>query len=309
VVVLEQVKGYISKGESVMCDRIIQPTYKRQRFLLSFLHQINNSVTTTDLQKLIFLNTMVGESDYYEFIPYKYGSYSFQLKEDVEILQKNGFIALEKTKNSTSVRAKGKSLHDTNYTIATERGNELIRSAYLKYPYYAINSEIACKILKDDELEHFHNIKQSYWRTDTILSTIGYEGKSIEEFINILIGDDVRLLCDVRKNPISRKFGFSKTKLKHITETVGIKYVHIPELGIDSDKRRSLRSPDDYTALLREYAKTIPERKESLDKVFVLLQQNRRIALMCYEHEPEMCHRHVIRDAIVGTYGLKSEDM
>ena len=51
------------------------------------------------------------------------------------------------------------------------------------------------------------------------------------------LGMVIGLLCDVRKNPLSRKFGFSKKKLKHITETVGIKYVHIPELGIESDKR------------------------------------------------------------------------
>ena len=62
----------------------------------------------------------------------------------------------------------------------------------------------------------------------------------IEAFINNLIQNDIRLLCDVRKNPLSRKFGFSKGKLSHILDTIGIKYVHIPDLGIESDKRRSL---------------------------------------------------------------------
>ncbi len=41
-----------------------------------------------------------------------------------------------------------------------------------------------------------------------MLFTIGYEGRGIEAFIDILIWNDSRILCDVRKNPISRKLVF-----------------------------------------------------------------------------------------------------
>ena len=41
-----------------------------------------------------------------------------------------------------------------------------------------------------------------------------------------LIREDVKLLCDVRKNPLSMKFGFSKNQLKGILEGVGIEYIH-----------------------------------------------------------------------------------
>ena len=43
--------------------------------------------------------------------------------------------------------------------------------------------------------------------------TIGYEGRAIDEYMNLLLENHVKVLCDVRKNPISRKRGFSKTAL------------------------------------------------------------------------------------------------
>ena len=79
-----------------------QPTYKRQRFLLDFVKQLSTDATTTDLQKLIFLHTTSGYSSYYDFIPYKYGPYSFQLAEDITILPVC-FVLLSKSR-STSER-------------------------------------------------------------------------------------------------------------------------------------------------------------------------------------------------------------
>ena len=280
--------------------------------MLSFIRQINNSVNATDLQKLVFLHMMTGNSDYYKFVPYKFGSYSFQLAEDLDILRKDGYLTIENTPESTktTITPVGEYQQESpHFKIATERGDALIRRAYREYPYYAINSEITGRLFRGEELSKFINEKQTYTQTAQILFTIGYEGKSIEAFINALLKNDVRLLCDVRKNPLSRKFGFSKEKLKHITQTVGIKYVHIPDLGIESSKRCSLETPDDYKFLFDDYEKTLPSRRIYLDEVYGLLQQNTRIALMCFELEPQMCHRHVIRDYIVRTHRVRSVDM
>ena len=284
---------------------INQPTYMRQRFLLSFISQLNDGVTATDLQKLVFLHTMTGDSDYYAFIPYKFGAYSFQLKEDVDILLRDGFVNMDNTR----IRVNGNTPKAASFRIAPERGNVLVRRAYKEYPYYAINSEIAEKLFSGKELERFNKERQIYTQTGQILFTIGYEGKSIEAFINSLIQNDIRLLCDVRKNPLSRKFGFSKGKLEHITQTVGIRYVHIPGLGIESDKRCSLETSEDYKRLFEDYEKTLPRRKAFLEDVYTLLRTNIRIALMCFERDPLMCHRHVVKDYIVGTHHVKSVDI
>ena len=281
-----------------------QPTYKRQRFLLEFMNQVENT-TSTDLQELIFLNSINENLAYYDFIPYKYGPYSFQLAEDINILQQKGYL----TKNNTHICVTQKQTQNKTFFTATERGKTLIRKVYKEYPYYSINSKIIGNLFNLAELEHFENIKNEYKQIEQVLFTIGYEGKSIEDFVNKLIQNDVKLLCDVRKNPISRKFGFSKTKINYIVEEIGIKYVHISELGIESEKRANLDTTKDYQNLFREYELTLPKRKKYLDDIYSFLYENKRVALMCYEKEVEMCHRHVIRDYITSTYNVRSLDL
>lgn len=45
------------------------------------------------------------------------------------------------------------------------------------------------------------------------LFTIGYNGMDIDRFIAILRKAGIQHLVDIRKRPLSRKKGFSKTKL------------------------------------------------------------------------------------------------
>lgn len=284
-----------------------QPTYKRQRFLLAFIQQINGSVSSTDLQKLVFLHTMKENSDFYEFLPYKFGAYSFQLAEDVDILCKDGYLSVKNMRVSTADEYLQENLFD--FGIEFERGDNLIRKAYRAYPYYTINSEMIPRLFYGEEAESFIVERQKYNQSIQTLFTIGYEGKSIEAFINILIQNGIKLLCDVRKNPLSRKFGFSKSKLEHITSTVGIKYVSIPDLGIETDKRSSLENSEDYANLFKEYEKTLPNLEPYLERVYLLLRSNVRIALMCYEKDSDMCHRHVVRDYIKNVYEVRSEDL
>lgn len=282
-----------------------QPTYKRQRFLLAFIRQMQSGVTSTDLQKLVFLHTLKEGSDFYEFIPYKFGAYSFQLAEDIDILCRDSYLSNE----GARIRAIGDYQSKNLFSITTERGNDLIRKAYREQPYYAMNSKIIDRLFCDDEAQKYKNERQRYAQTNQVLFTIGYEGMSIEAFINTLIRNDIRLLCDVRKNPLSRKFGFSKARLEHITETVGIKYVHIPDLGIESDKRCSLNTLEDYQQLFKRYAKTLPNLEPQLKYLYSLLSSNVRIALMCFEKESEMCHRHVIRDYLLTMNTIRSVDL
>ena len=292
-----------------MNEKINQPTYKRQRFLLAFICQIEKGIGATDLQKLVFLHTMIKASNFYEFAPYKYGAFSFQLNEDVDILSRDGYLSINNTSEGKRIKANVPYTQGATFEIPKERGKELVRMTYRKYPYYAVKSKIVEKLFHGQELEQIKNGKLLYDHKEQILFTIGYEGKTFEAFINALILNDVRLLCDVRKNPISRKFGFSKSKLEHILTTIGIKYVHIPELGIESDKRRSLETPQDYQLLFSDYVKTLPSRTRFLETIHMLLMKNSRIALMCYEMDPKMCHRHVIRDYIVKKRQVRSVDL
>jgi hypothetical protein len=102
-----------------------QPTYKRQRFLLAFIHQLQAEVTSTDLQKLIFLHMMRENLGYYEFIPYKFGPYSFQLAEDLDVLREGEYLSIK----SNRIKAIGKCRQEALFGIASERGGNLVRKA------------------------------------------------------------------------------------------------------------------------------------------------------------------------------------
>jgi uncharacterized protein (DUF488 family) len=288
-----------------MLENDTQPTYRRQRFLLAFIRQLKEGVTSLEIQKLIFLYTMQEKSDFYEFIPYKFGAYSFQLAEDVGILTRDGYVAFEEPR----IRAIGNYQIASAFPIAPERSKALIRKAYREYPYYTINSEIIHEHFEGEEAKRLSRGREQYRQAEQKLFTIGYEGKGIEAFGNLLISNDVHMLCDVRKNPLSRKFGFSKGKLEHIMKTIGIKYCHLPELGIESDKRKSLNTVEDYQRLFREYADTLPRLIPHIEHLHSLLTANNRIALMCYEKEPQMCHRHVIRDYLASTFSIGYADL
>ncbi|WP_375627098.1 DUF488 family protein [Bartonella sp. MU37NMGALS] len=87
-----------------------------------------------------------------------------------------------------------------------------------------------------------HIIIQSAKVEEFCFFTIGYEGKSLENYLKSLIENNIKTLCDVRKNPISRKHGFSKRQLEKAVSNIDIEYMHMPELGIASEKRRNLKT-------------------------------------------------------------------
>ncbi len=134
------------------------------------------------------------------------------------------------------------------------------------------------------------------------LFTIGYEGDSIDGYLNRLIRNNVHLLCDVRKNPLSRKTGFSKRQLAGYCEKVGIAYRHLPELGIPGSRRRELNSREDYDALFEEYEREdLPLAGNAIEELGRLLKEHKRIALTCFEKDHECCHRHCVAEAMERT--------
>jgi len=129
--------------------------------------------------------------------------------------------------------------------------------------------------------------------------TIGYEKRTLENYLDILLGAKVTLLCDVRRNPFSRKPGFSKYDLARGCEDARIRYEHLPELGIDAERRQDLKSQADYDALFAEYERdTLPEQAAALEKIADWIRQGERVALTCYERFPRQCHRHCVAEAV-----------
>ncbi|HLV68990.1 MAG TPA: DUF488 domain-containing protein [Polyangiaceae bacterium] len=131
------------------------------------------------------------------------------------------------------------------------------------------------------------------------LFTIGYEGRTQDEYLELLTEAGVTLLADVRQNPRSRKKGFSKRTLAEGCAAVGIRYEHLPELGIASEKRKGLTTREEYAELFDDYARNwLPQQKATLKKLRGWLAEGERVALTCYEHVADECHRHCVVEAL-----------
>ncbi len=273
--------------------------YYRRKILLALIQQFGGSLSQTDLQKLLFLFCQRQSIPAYHFIPYKFGCFSYQSYQDISTLTKYNIVnesnrkceIIDKNNYINQLTLKDRiSLIQFYNEFKEKRGNELIKYVYLKYPYYAINSEIKDLVLDVNQIQWVNSFKPK--KNDYTLFTIGYEGKAVEEYVNQLISEDIKVLCDVRKNPLSMKYGFSKNQLKKIVESVGIKYLHFPELGIESDKRQNLKTKDDYKALFLDYElNTLPNKTEYIQNVCDVFVQYKRIALTCFEADFKDCHR------------------
>lgn len=289
--------------------------FDRQRVLLELLDALNEPVGSTDFQKLLFLYTREGEpAPSYDFVPYRFGCFSFTSYADKRRLVEQELIEDGETwklteKGKRVARAGGKSpLPMARFAKQYKnlRGNALVADVYQRYPYFATRSEIMEKILSKKEdrvrVEAARPAKQSPG-----LVTVGYESKTLEAYLNQLLQDGVTLLCDVRRNPLSRKYGFSKSTLSHACEGVGIRYEHLPELGIPSEKRQDLETQTDYDKLFAAYERTmLPKQTKTLVKIAGWIQKEaQRVALTCFELLPHQCHRHCVAEAMEKSFGPK----
>lgn len=189
-------------------------------------------------------------------------------------------------------------LRDIKRQFGNYTQNDLIKYTYVNYPFWAINSAIADTLLNDEELANVKKQKKVFHETQ--LFTIGYEGLSLEQYINKLLLKDIRVLCDVRKNAYSQKYGFSKAVLSKACAGANIEYIHIPQLGIESDKRQSLNCQIDYDILFDEYERTtLKDNQEALLYVRSIIDKNKRVALTCFEKDPKQCHRTRVANALM----------
>src|SRR4029077_9863677 len=230
----------------------------RQRLLLTLLDTLGGSVGYTDFQKLLFLYTQeCEETASYEFVPYRFGGFSFTSYADKRRLVDAGLLEADDQhwllSESGRLVARKQAIEPLRVgrfcrRYANLRGYPLVAEVYRRFPYYALRSEIVDQVLTDPA----ERARVAAVRPTNIgpgLLTIGYEGRCVEGYLNELIRSGVTLLCDVRRNPLSRKYGFSKRTLSNGCERVGIRYHHFPELGIASEQRRELKTQSDYDAL------------------------------------------------------------
>ena len=135
---------------------------------------------------------------------------------------------------------------------------------------------------------------------DLTVLTIGHSTRTLEELTELLRAYGVTLLIDVRTTPHSRHNPqFNKEALPEHLKPVGVKYLHLPEIGgLRNPKPNSINVA--LEGQFRGYADYMQTKEftDALLKIVVLAREN-RVALMCSEALPGKCHRNLISDALV----------
>jgi len=130
------------------------------------------------------------------------------------------------------------------------------------------------------------------------LATIGYETDTQGGMIGRLKAAEVELVVDVRAVASSRKAGFSKTLLGNSLKADGIDYLHLRPLGTPKPGREAARAGriDEMRRIFDAHLEE-PEAQLALAQATELASQ-KRIALLCYEDDPNCCHRQIVAQRI-----------
>lgn len=285
----------------------------RQKCLLFMVERAGRPVTHLELTKWAFLLAHEmpshGGTTFYDFLPYKYGPFSFALFHEADDLVRNGYLRNTKAEGreawarvddvdagtggiSNSLRADAARVVERFVSRTPE---ELIDYVYDEFPWYTINSNIR-KLSKRPLAK-------------CAVYTVGYEQWSIDQLLNTLMHRGITRIIDVRQNPIARRYGFHKSTLIRLTSRVAVEYVHFPELGIPSEMRQNLCSAEDYTLLFDEYTTSVlPRRRDAVAKVSHLVSEKPSV-LLCMEADPAMCHRTRLANVVSSKTDLPVQDI
>ncbi len=132
------------------------------------------------------------------------------------------------------------------------------------------------------------------------IHTIGYEGAAPSDFWATLAACGIQTLIDVRDVPMSRKTGFSKRALAAEADIQGVRYIHLGGLGDPKPGREAARAGklDRFRAIFSDHMRS-PEAQSDLS-VALDLARDGRVCLLCYERDPEHCHRSIVASHMIG---------
>jgi uncharacterized protein (DUF488 family) len=279
----------------------------RERALLHCLLDAGRPVSKLELVKWLFLvreesnvPTMI---PFYDFVPHQYGPFSFVLYHELARLVDSGLI-VETRKGMCLAPGGSGAEHAIGLQSSVCRSLDrvvrqyqgcsreaLIDHVYTNYPWYASRSQLR---RHGDE-----------GQAQLAVYTVGYEGRSLDAVLDLLLRKGIRQMLDVRKNAYSMKYGFGRGVLESATERCGIAYRHMSELGIPSALRSGIESRQDYEALFRHYEREIlPAQESCVGRADVLLHK-KPSALLCFEADPSICHRSRLARLLAGRNSLE----
>jgi hypothetical protein len=269
---------------------------QKQKTLLTLISCFEGKINRLKLMKLGFLLTEQGKIYFYDFLPYKYGPYSFELEKDLSSLQKKGYLIKDDNdillkENMEFPESDNKEAVISVWQNFGRMGiSSLLDFVYQNYPYYGQNSTS-------------RKIDFSSASASIAIYTTGYQNFSIDHFFNTLISTGIKNLIDIRNRPLSYKYGFNGFWMKKYLSEIKIKYVNIPEVGIEKQYRNNL----DKQNLWEMYRNKLERNEKSVNNVARVIQEEPSV-MMCFETNPQDCHRLQLAKKISSITGLPVKD-
>lgn len=144
---------------------------------------------------------------------------------------------------------------------------------------------------------------------DILLCTIGFAGKTAEEFFTLLTDAGVRTVIDIRLNRVGQLSGFAKyPDLAYFLERVAcLSYKHEPFLAPTEELLKTYRSTKNWPVYEAGFRGLMESRSvpQSLDTS----AWPARIALLCSEPGPEKCHRRLVSDLLAAHWTAQSHNV
>ncbi len=285
---------------------------RKQAILLYLPAENGGEMSSIGLQRRLFflteLEKQAGVVPSFDFYPRSDGFFSFTAAYMIQKLQAAAYIhkrgnILSLNEYCTLPKLPGADQIRIAQVVRETQGasdEELKLRVYVQYPSYSINSQCPTQFPAADRVASPRTEESKSRRHDTRgLFTIGYEGMSIERFFKLLAQERITYLCDVRRVPFSHKLGFSKEQLRELAREMDFHYLHLPELGIASHRRKRLETQEDYDLLFAEYeAQDLPGMEATLCKLARMVEGGEHIALMCFEANIRQCHRRILAERL-----------
>ena len=135
---------------------------------------------------------------------------------------------------------------------------------------------------------------------DIFLCTIGFTGKTAEEFFQLLEAARVEKVIDIRQHREGQLSGFAKhPDLGYFLEKVArIGYSHELRLAPTPELLKTYRDTKDWPAYETGFLALMQGR--GIPQMFDASTWPTRAALLCSEPGPEKCHRRLVADLLAG---------
>lgn len=140
---------------------------------------------------------------------------------------------------------------------------------------------------------------------NSTICTIGFAGKTAEEFFALLMQASVQKLIDIRENRVGQLSGFAKYPdiAFFLDRIAGIAYSYEPLLAPSPEIRKTYRSTKDWTMYEASFLQLMRDR--DIPKTLNLSQYEGTVALLCSEPQPGKCHRRLVAEFLVPYLSLQ----